>query len=184
MPPEESPRLFIILVPHQHSHPPRRASVPPARICSPKDRGAGNRRGRATALILLPDDTEEERTGTVHDCNVGEFPIAVVWNQRFDDEGEEGVVGDGAHGIIRDTGGVGAANPGWVGEKRVETAVATLCKEQARLGRVNREVLGQIPWRVGTYIIEVDVYTAIMCEYKIADSVSSLYRLGVIVEGV
>ena len=184
MPPEESPRLFIILVPHQHSHPPRRASVPPARICSPKDRGAGNRRGRATALVLLPDDTEEERTGTVHDCYVGEFPIAVVWNQRFNDEGEEGVVGNGAHGIVGDTGGVGAANPGWVGEKRVETAVATLCKEQARLGRVNREVLGQIPWRVGTYIIEVDVYTAIMCEYKVADSVSSLNRLGVIVKGV
>ena len=36
----------------------------------------------------------------------------------------------------------------------------------------------------GTYIIEVDVYTAIMSEYKVADSVSSLYRLGVIVEGV
>ena len=125
MPPEESPRLLIILIPHQHSHPPRRASVPPARICSPKDRGAGNRR-RATALILLPDDTEEQRTGTVHDCYVGEFPIAVVWNQRFDDEGEEGVVGDGAHGIVGDTGGIGAANPGWVGEERVEAAVATL----------------------------------------------------------
>ena len=126
MPPEESPWLFIILVPHQHSHPPRRTSVPAARISSPKDRGAGNRRGSAAALIFLPDDTEEKRTGTIHDCYVGELPIAVVWNQRFDDEGEEGVVGDGAHGIVGDTGWVGAANPGWVGEKRVEAAVATL----------------------------------------------------------
>ena len=177
MPPEESPWLFIIFVPHQHSHPPRRTSVPAARISSPKDRGAGNRRGSAAALVFLPDDTEEKRPGTIHDCYVGELPIAVVWNQRFDDEGEEGVVGDGAHGIVGDASWVGAANPGWVGEKRVEAAVATLWKEQERLVRVNQEALGQIPRREETYVIEVDVYPAIMSEHKVADSVSSLYRL-------
>lgn len=74
----------------------------------------------------MPDDAEKERTGTVHDCNVREFPISVVGNQRLDYEGEKGVVGNGAHGVVRDAGGVGAAYPGRVGEKRVEAAVATL----------------------------------------------------------
>ena len=36
------------------------------------------------------------------------------------------MVGDGAHGIVGDAGGVGAADPGWVGEKGVEAAVTTL----------------------------------------------------------
>ena len=35
-----------------------------------------------------------------------------------------------------------------------------------------------------TYVVEVDVYTAIMREYKVSDSVCPLYRLGVIVKGV
>ena len=74
----------------------------------------------------MPDDTEEERAGTVHDGYVGKFPVAVVGNQRFDYEGEEGVVGNRAHGIVGDAGGVGTADPGWVGEKRVEAAVAAL----------------------------------------------------------
>lgn len=67
-------------------------------------------------------------------------------------------MGDGAHGIVGDAGGVGTTDPGWVGEKRVEAAVAA--------------------------IVEVDVNTAIMREYKVTDSVCSLDRLGVIVEGV
>jgi hypothetical protein len=36
------------------------------------------------------------------------------------------VAGDGAHGIVGDSGGNCAADPGWVGEKRVEAAVASL----------------------------------------------------------
>ena len=74
----------------------------------------------------MPDDAEEERAGTVHDCYIWEFPVAVVRDQRFDDEGEEGVVGDGAHSVVGDAGGIGTADPGWVGEKRVETAIAAL----------------------------------------------------------
>lgn len=66
-------------------------------------------------------------------------------------------MGDGAHGIVGDAGGVGAADPGWVGEKGVEAAVTT--------------------------IVEVNVYAAVMREYKVSDSVCPLYRLGVIVEG-
>ena len=29
------------------------------------------------------------------------------------------MVGDGAHGVIGNPGGIGAADPGWVGEKRI-----------------------------------------------------------------
>ena len=35
-----------------------------------------------------------------------------------------------------------------------------------------------------TYVVEVDVYTAKVREYKISDSVCPLYRLGIVVEGV
>lgn len=35
-----------------------------------------------------------------------------------------------------------------------------------------------------THIVEVDVYTAIMREYEISNSICPLYRLGVIVKGV
>lgn len=36
------------------------------------------------------------------------------------------MVGNGAHGVVGDTSGVGTADPGWVGEKRVKAAVAAL----------------------------------------------------------
>lgn len=106
----------------------------------------------------MPDDAEEERAGTVHDCYVRKFPIPIVGYERFDYKGEERVVGDGAHGVVGDAGGIRAADPGWVGKKRVEAAVAT--------------------------IVEVDVDTAIMGEYEVSYSVCTLYRLGIIVEGV
>ena len=125
MPPEEGPRLFVILVPHEHPYSPRFSAIPAACTSSAKDRGAGNRRS-AAALIFLPNDAEKERAGTVHDCYVGEPPVAVVGNQRLDDEGEEGVVRDRAHGVVGDAGGIGATDPGWVGEERVEATVTAL----------------------------------------------------------
>lgn len=45
-------------------------------------------------------------------------------------------MGDGAHGIVGDAGGVGTTDPGWVGEKRVEAAVAAL-EESEALAPVN-----------------------------------------------
>ena len=74
----------------------------------------------------MPDDAEEERTGAVHDCDVGKFPVAVVGYEGFDYEGEEGVMGDGAHGVVGDAGGIGAADPGWIGEERVKATVTPL----------------------------------------------------------
>ena len=40
------------------------------------------------------------------------------------------------------------------------------------------------PGEKRTYIVEVDVDTAIMGEYEVSYSVCTLYRLGIIVEGV
>ena len=126
VPPEERPRLFVVLVTHQHPHSPRFTTIPGACTSSPKDRGGGDRRRSAAAFVFLPDDAEEERAGTVHDCYVRKFPIPIVRYERFDYKGEERVVGDGAHGVVGDAGGIRAADPGWVGKKRVEAAVATL----------------------------------------------------------
>ncbi len=35
-----------------------------------------------------------------------------------------------------------------------------------------------------TYIVEVNVYPAVVREYKVSDGVCPLYRLGVVVKGV
>ena len=36
------------------------------------------------------------------------------------------MMGDRAHGVVGDAGGIGAADPGWIGEERIEAAVAAL----------------------------------------------------------
>ena len=78
VPPEESPWLFVVLVRHQYPYSPRLTAIPAACTSPSKDRGAGDGRGSPAAFVFLPDDAEEERTGAVHDCDVGKFPVAVV----------------------------------------------------------------------------------------------------------
>lgn len=53
------------------------------------------------------------------------------------------MIGDRAHGIVGDARGEGAAYPGGVGEKGVETAIAA--------------------------VVEVDIYSSIVSEHEIAD---------------
>jgi len=69
--------------------------------------------------VFLPDDGEEERAGAVHDGDVGQLPVLVVGREGFDDAQEEGVVRDGAHGVVGDAGRDGAVHPGWVGQEWV-----------------------------------------------------------------
>ena len=76
MPSEKCPRLLVILVPHQDPH---------SRFLQPIPSPRASRRPQntphlalAAAFVFLPDDGEEERAGAVHDCYVGEFPIAVI----------------------------------------------------------------------------------------------------------
>lgn len=77
-------------------------------------------------VIMAPDKRQEKWTGRCHDGDVGEGPATVVVGQRVNGLEEEGVAGNGAHGIVGDSGGDCAADPGWVGEERVEAAVASL----------------------------------------------------------
>ena len=54
------------------------------------------------------------------------MPILVVGAEGFDDGEEEGVLGDRAHCVVGDASGGCSANPGGVGEERVEATVAAL----------------------------------------------------------
>jgi hypothetical protein len=51
------------------------------------------------------------------------------------------VAGNGAHDIVGDTGGDGAADPGGVGEERIETAVASLESVSCALPKFGSQVL-------------------------------------------
>lgn len=105
---EEAPRVVIVLVWKQH----------PYTMVA--------RRRRARAVIVAPDDTQEERARRAHDGDVGEQPAAVVVREGVDDLEEEGVARNSAHRVIGDTGRGRAAHPGGVGEEGVEAPVAAL----------------------------------------------------------
>lgn len=108
-------------------------------------------------LVFLPDDAEEERACGAHDCDVRERPVAVVAPEAFDDEEEERVSRDRAHGVVGNARRFGAAHPGWVGEEGVEAAVAA--------------------------VVEVDVGAAVVGEDEVADRVGALDRVLVGFEG-
>lgn len=114
MPPEKGPRLFVVLVRHQNPDATHFRPVPPSGVG--RVRGTEYGVGASTAFVFLPDDAEEEGAGAVHDGDVRELPVAVVGDQGFHYELEEWVVGDGTHGVVGYSGGVGTADPGWVGE--------------------------------------------------------------------
>lgn len=78
------------------------------------------------AVVVSPDDAEVERTGRSHDGDVWKNPLAVVVREGVDGLQEEWVTGNSAHNIVRDTSGICATNPSWVGKKRVETTIAAL----------------------------------------------------------
>lgn len=84
------------------------------------------------------------------------------------------MAGNGAHDIVGDTGGDGAADPGGVGEERVETAVASL--ESVSCAHV---------WFAGsTHIVQINVNTAEVVQHEVSDCVGALDRVRVAVEGL
>lgn len=103
---EETPRKFVIFVLHQNAHPPGFAGL--------------------IIHVLLPDDRQEQRTRRIHDRDVGQHPLAIIFLQQLDHAEEERMLRHGAHCVVGDTRGHGTANPCWVCEERVQTAVATL----------------------------------------------------------
>lgn len=68
------------------------------------------------ADILFPDHTEEHWAGTVHNCDIGKRPSAIVGLKAVDYTQEKRMLWDRAHGVVRDTRGRGFPQPGGVGE--------------------------------------------------------------------
>lgn len=96
---KEAPRELVVLILHENADAPSLA--------------------RLILHVFLPDHRQEQWTRGIHDRDVGEEPVAVVLLQQLDHTKEEGVLRDGAHGIVGDTGWHCAANPGGVGEERI-----------------------------------------------------------------
>ena len=103
---EEAPRVVVVLFGEQDAH---------ALLVD----GAG-------VVVVPPDQTEKQGARRGHDGDVGQRPAAVVVGQRVNGLEEEGMAGNGAHGIVGDARGNRAADPCWVGEERIEAAVASL----------------------------------------------------------
>jgi hypothetical protein len=108
--------------------------------------------------VLFPDDREEEWASAVHNSDVRHSPIAVIGLEDVDRAEEERMLGDGTHCIVTYSCRDGTSYPGWVGEKRIETAV--------------------------TAVVEIDVDSAIESEDEVADGVCALDGEGVVIEGV
>ena len=83
--------------------------------------------------VFFPDHGEEERTGTIHNRNVWQSPIAIISSEGLDDKEEERVTRYSAHGIVGYTCGGSLADPGGIREKRVKAAIATLATVSAVL---------------------------------------------------
>ena len=77
-------------------------------------------------VVVSPDYTQEEGACRSHDSDVWHDPPAVVVWKRVDGLEEERVAGNRAHSVVGDACGCRAADPCWVGEERVEAAIASL----------------------------------------------------------
>jgi hypothetical protein len=106
--------------------------------------------------VVSPDEAEIEGASGGHDGDVWQGPAAVVVGERFDRLQEKGMAGDGAHDIIGDSRGQSAADPGGVGEKGVEAAVAS--------------------------VVQVDVDAAKVVQHKVSDRVGALDGVRVAIE--
>lgn len=128
--------------------------------------------------VFFPEDGEEERTGGVHDRDVGEAPVAVIILELVDHVEEKRVLRGGSHGVVRNSRWFGAMEPGWVSEEGVEAAVAALKYRVSRGGMY----IGN-SWRQ-TYIIQVEVRAAEVNQNEVADSVCALDAVRVPIVGV
>ncbi len=108
---EEAPGVPVVLVRHEHPHAAAADAVADV---------------FARRHEFLPHDGQEQGAGRGHDGDVRQLPVFVVGFQGFDDEEEEGMGGDGPHGVVGDPGGRGAADPRRVGEEGIQPSVAAL----------------------------------------------------------
>ncbi|KFY23859.1 hypothetical protein V491_02390 [Pseudogymnoascus sp. VKM F-3775] len=135
---EDAPRVVAVLGRHEHAH---------LVLIGP-----------LLGHVLLPDDGEEERACRRHDGDVGHAVVVCVALETLNHALEEGVVWDGAHGVVADARGERAAQPGWVLEHHVQTP--------------------------GAAIVEIKVDAAVVVEDEVADGIGALDGEGVGVEGV
>ena len=103
---EEAPRVVVVLVGKENAH--------AVLLCG------------SSRVVMSPDDAEKERACRSHDRDIWERPAAVVVCQRVDGLEEEWVAGNRAHGVVGDTSGQSATDPGRVGKEGVEAAIASL----------------------------------------------------------
>jgi hypothetical protein len=93
--------------------------------------------------IFLPDDAEEKWARRVHDGNIWDEPVAVIYWERLDYAQEEGVSGDGAHDIVTDAGWIGCPNEGWEVEEGVEGFITALGSQFKCTQRGNEQTLSK-----------------------------------------
>lgn len=67
-------------------------------------------------VVVAPNDAQEQGPGGGHDGDIRENPPSIVVREGINGLEEEGMTGHRAHGVIGDTGGIGATDPGWVCE--------------------------------------------------------------------
>lgn len=114
---EETPCVFVVFIWHEITH----------AACF-----VGN-----SSHVFDPEDGEEERAGAVHDGDIWHAPVSVIGLERFDDAEEEGVLGDGSHSIVTNSGGDCSTQPGGIAEEGIETSF--------------------------TAVVEIDVYASVVC---------------------
>jgi hypothetical protein len=126
-------------------------------------------------IIVSPNYAKEERARGGHDGDVWHDPPTVVIWKRVDGLEEEWVAGDRAHGVVGNTSGCRTADPCWVGEERVEAAIASL---RAMLAIVRASQVG------GTYIVQVYVDSAKVVQHKVSYRVGALDRVHIAIKGL
>jgi hypothetical protein len=91
------------------------------------------------------------------------------------------VLGNGSHGIVRNTRWNGTAHPSRVGEEGIQSTVATLNQFES----ANKHFAVQFSNHArNTYIIKVNICTAKVSKNKVSDSICPLDRVLVAVKCV
>ena len=98
------------------------------------------------AHVLLPDNRQEERSGGGHDGDVWHAIVFCVVLEALDDALEEGMVGDGAHGVVTNSRWESAAHPGGVSEHNLKASCASIVEIKVDAAIV---VEGEVTYRVG-----------------------------------
>ncbi|KFZ23141.1 hypothetical protein V502_02380, partial [Pseudogymnoascus sp. VKM F-4520 (FW-2644)] len=104
--------------------------------------------GALYAHVLLPDNRQEERSGGGHDGDVWHAIVFCVGLEALNDALEEGMVGDGAHGVVTNSRWESAAHPGGVSEHNLKASCASVVEIKVDAAIV---VEDEVTYRVGAW---------------------------------